>query len=206
MKAVVKIGGSLQGSSFLEGVCEVLDNVSEDHRLVIVPGGGRFADLVRELQEEHGLSDDVAHEMAIKGMGVYGLGISELSSEFLLTKYWDIARKGGNIFLPLEAVKRSDDLEASWRVTSDSIAAWLCQELGFDNLILVKRVDGIHDDGLLSQLSVEELESLDQDVVDPEFSKILKNGEIKCWIVNGEYPQRIEKILQNKNFKGTVIV
>lgn len=206
MKAIIKIGGSLQGSSYLGKVCEVLDSVSKDHRLVIVPGGGRFADLVRESQEEHGLSDEVAHQMAIKGMEMYGLALGELCSEFSTTQDLEVAKEGRIIFMPLEAVEQSDDLEASWRVTSDSIAAWLCQKLGFDNLILVKRVNGIQDDSLLSQISVEELESLDQDVVDSKFSKILKKSEIRCWIVNGEYPHRIEKILQNKTVKGTKIV
>ncbi len=206
MKAVVKVGGSLQGSGYLEEVCEVLDGCSDRNSLVIVPGGGRFADFVREFQEEHGLSDEIAHRMAIKGMEVFGLGLEELTSEFFLTEDLGIAKDGGVIFLPSDALEHQSSLESSWRVTSDSISAWLCRELGFSNLILVKRVDGIRSNGLLSQVTIEELKSMGQVVVDSKFPDILKESDFNCWIVNGEHPERIESVLQKREFKGTKIV
>ena len=42
--------------------------------------------------------------------------------------------------LPLDA------LPASWEVTSDSIAAWVADQVGAGRLVLVKEVDGLFAD------------------------------------------------------------
>ena len=63
---VVKIGGSLVETGRLR---EILAIVARAQRpTVIVPGGGPFADAVRNAQAEFGFSDEAAHRMAILAM------------------------------------------------------------------------------------------------------------------------------------------
>ena len=40
--------------------------------MVIVPGGGPFADTVRQLDARWGLTDHAAHRMAVRAMEQYG--------------------------------------------------------------------------------------------------------------------------------------
>src|SRR5262249_45470451 len=64
---VIKLGGSL-----LSEPAQWRDAVSmigaASGRLVVVPGGGPFADAVRAMDDAFGLADDTAHWMAIGGM------------------------------------------------------------------------------------------------------------------------------------------
>ena len=66
---VVKVGGGLLGhDGSLDAVLSALTEMARDERLVIVPGGGPFADAVRAQDAVSTLSDDAAHWMAILAM------------------------------------------------------------------------------------------------------------------------------------------
>jgi len=53
---VIKVGGSLAvESDALRGLCVELCRVAERFRVVVVPGGGEFADVVRDIDERFGL-------------------------------------------------------------------------------------------------------------------------------------------------------
>ena len=67
---VVKLGGSLLGSPELAQWLNVLAKFS-DGKVVIVPGGGLFANSVREAQQISNVSDAVAHQMALLAMDQY---------------------------------------------------------------------------------------------------------------------------------------
>ena len=54
----IKIGGSL--SSYTEELIDLmqsLDKLSKLYQLVIIPGGGPFADVVREIHRQYNLSE-----------------------------------------------------------------------------------------------------------------------------------------------------
>ena len=208
MDAVIKIGGSLQTEDrVLKNFCQALGDFSKRYRLLIVPGGGTFADFVREKQIEHGFSDRVAHIRAIAGMNVYGLklhGLIEGSSTS--EDLGKIKCDGCTIFLPFETLRRCEELEASWGVTSDTIAAWISSKIGCRRLILVKMVDGIYHQGKLQMhISTQRLKKTSQPIVDQKLPDILESAGITCWIVNGKYPKRIEDILNAKKTICTVI-
>jgi aspartokinase-like uncharacterized kinase len=67
---VVKLGGSLLGSPALKRWLDALNSFS-DGKVVIVPGGGLFADAVRESQLMTGIDDATAHKMAVVAMDQY---------------------------------------------------------------------------------------------------------------------------------------
>ena len=208
MDAVIKIGGSLlTNDQVLKNFCQSLGDLSKRYRLLIVPGGGTFANIVRGKQIEQRFSDRVAHIRAIAGMDVYGLELHGLIKGSSTSKdLGKIKRNGCTIFLPFETLRRCDKLEASWEVTSDTIAAWISSKIGCRRLILVKMVDGIFNRGKLQvSVSTQRLKEMDQSVVDQKLPDILESAGITCWIVNGKYPKRIEDILNEKKTICTMI-
>ncbi|HSG93628.1 MAG TPA: uridylate kinase, partial [Methylotenera sp.] len=68
---VVKLGGSLLGSPELTSWLETLVKIS-DGKVLIVPGGGMFADAVRQAQEASLINDAVAHHLALLAMDQFG--------------------------------------------------------------------------------------------------------------------------------------
>jgi 5-(aminomethyl)-3-furanmethanol phosphate kinase len=146
---VIKLGGSLLGrQGALEEVIPHLESAAaRGGSVVIVPGGGPFADIVRRLDHEIGLTEDAAHWMAILGMDQYAqLLVSRIAGARLVVEPSEIAPAHQSALLPVLApykwLQRADKLPHSWEVTSDSIAAWVAGELGARRLILVKPVIG----------------------------------------------------------------
>lgn len=208
MDAVIKIGGSLQSDPHvLKRTCRSIEKISRRHHLLIVPGGGKFVDLVRELQLKYGLSDQTAHLMSILGMNFYGLTLHELIwGSNLVEDLKEVGSKGCSIFLPYETLKSCEELEPSWEVTSDAIAGWASAKIGCKKLILVKMVDGIFGLGKIQRfISIQKLKKIDQSTVDRKLLHILEDTGMKCWIVNGRYPTRVEKILAGKKTIGTEV-
>ena len=75
---VIKIGGGLLGvPGAIETVCEAVGALGRRESVVVVPGGGPFADAVRELDRRVGLSADAAHWMAILAMDQYAHLLAE---------------------------------------------------------------------------------------------------------------------------------
>jgi 5-(aminomethyl)-3-furanmethanol phosphate kinase len=137
---VVKVGGGI-GDDALPEVCAVL---SRHHPLLVVPGGGRFADAVRAADRRFGLRADTAHRMAILGMEQFGWLLSDLiPGAERCTDLERIATGRTSVLLP--AGLPLDDLPASWDVTSDSIAAWVARRAGAERLVLVKAGPGVDD-------------------------------------------------------------
>jgi 5-(aminomethyl)-3-furanmethanol phosphate kinase len=143
---VVKLGGSLIAdpalSHWLEAVCSI-KATDRRIRFVVVPGGGPFADAVRKTQSELGYDDRTAHAMSVLAMDQFGILLCGLRSDLrgcaLFDQFddaWDARRVP--VWLPSRLLIGQTSLEASWRVTSDTIAAWLANTLGADGLILVK--------------------------------------------------------------------
>src|SRR3989304_3959599 len=116
--------------------------------ILVVPGGGPFADLVRAEHHRLGLSESVAHRMAILAMDQYGLLLSDLASGALAVS--SLAAVGAALgsgrlpsFLPSRSLLRRDPFDPSWDVTSDSIAAYIATLVKAKALLLLKDVDGI---------------------------------------------------------------
>ncbi|XHH09577.1 MAG: hypothetical protein ACFCUE_02815 [Candidatus Bathyarchaeia archaeon] len=218
--AVVKVGGSLsQNPDALLALCERLSQLSTKHRIVVVPGGAAFADCVRDLDKRFSLSAKTTHKMAILAMDQYGLMLSELMPDCLVTDSLietKVAANGGLVvFLPSRFMFLDDGLPNSWSVTSDSIAAYLSGKIWAEQLMLVKDVDGVFTDDpklnqnakLLNQLTARELADLAGSVcVDAYLPKLLEKQKLPCYIVNGLFPERVEAILNGQKTVGTTIL
>lgn len=141
---VVKVGGGvLADAAGLDAVLATLGELARSCRLVIVPGGGAFADAVRAVDRQVGLSETTAHWMAIAAMDQYAQVIAEhLDRTSLIEDPRGIgaAIAGGRVpvLRPSRWLRETDPLPHSWDVTSDSIAAWIAGQVGARQLILVK--------------------------------------------------------------------
>lgn len=136
MKWVVKIGGSLHDSPrFREAVRRAGDF---DASVLIVPGGGPFADQVRASQRRWKFDDRCAHAMALLGMRQYGRLLAALGG-FATTERIEAPSPAGRPQIWLADETSLDRrLAAGWDVSSDSIAVWLAGRISADWLILVK--------------------------------------------------------------------
>ncbi|HEX6026075.1 MAG TPA: hypothetical protein VFZ00_29050 [Solirubrobacter sp.] len=191
MLTVVKVGGSLARDDALRTLCATLGELCERHELRIVPGGGAFADAVRDADRRFGLSDGAAHRMAILGMEQFGLLLRDLLPESARDAVVMPAA------LPLE------DLPESWQVTSDSIAAWVADRAGAGRLVLVKQVDGLFADGaLIEHLTVAELAALRPAGVDEYLPVVLERARFETWVIGAE---RLRELIERGTTLGTRI-
>ena len=213
MDATLKIGGSLaEEPEQLRALCRELSDSAKIYRITVVPGGGRFADVVRELDERFHLQDTVAHNMAIQAMDQYGMFLSTITPGSRTIYTLDEARQHSEaglvpILLPSRLMSQADPLPHSWEVTSDSITAYIAGELSSEKLVLVTDVDGIYtgnpkDDPsteLIEEISAADLSKRDaRTSVDRYLSKIILETRLDCYVVNGRYPERVRAILDNE--------
>ncbi len=189
---VVKLGGSL--APHIAEIIPVLQ--SSDRPLLIVPGGGVFADAVR--QSVTSTNIDAAHWMACAAMDQYGW---TLAAQGIKTTIKIARPKETCVLLPYCALRRSDPLPHSWDISSDTISAWVAGRIGGDLLVL-KSVDGINVAGKL-QACLEK--TVTTDVVDPCFISFVLEHRIRTFILNGTDPTRIERWLCGEHVPGTGI-
>jgi len=141
MLRVVKLGGSLHDSPRLSDWLDALARAGG--RIVLVPGGGPFADAVRAAQGRLGFSDTTAHRMALLAMEQYGLMLCDLNPDLrpvgnpqAITAA--VARGLTPVWLPSAMCLGAQDIPENWSVTSDSLAVWLAHHLGAEAMALVK--------------------------------------------------------------------
>jgi aspartokinase-like uncharacterized kinase len=141
---VVKVGGGLLGApAHFDAVLAAIAHASSASRILIVPGGGPFAETVRQVDREFGLTDDAAHWMAVLAMDQYAhLITSRVPRGALATDASEVAAAFSAALVPVLAISRwlrdADPLPHTWAVTSDSIAAWVASAVGARRLVLVK--------------------------------------------------------------------
>jgi aspartokinase-like uncharacterized kinase len=144
VETVVKLGGGVLASAdVLEAVLAALQAAAPSHALLIVPGGGPFADAVRDADRRLGLSDAASHWMAVLAMDQHAHLIADrLAGAKLVREPREIAGALAARRIPVLAPFRwlldADSLPHSWDVTSDSIAAWVAGRIGARRLVLVK--------------------------------------------------------------------
>lgn len=162
---VVKLGGSLAGSRDLAAWLEVLDQFSGP--LILVPGGGAFADTVRAMQAKMRFDDEAAHHMALLAMEQYGRAIAalwpRLSRVTTLAAIRRALRINQAAYWAPAPMALDASLPKSWEITSDTLSAWLAKELGAKRLLLIKSAD------IGSKLHVGVADLIKAGIVDPLF-------------------------------------
>jgi aspartokinase-like uncharacterized kinase len=162
IETVVKLGGGLLAHlERFETALRSIENAARAEPLLVVPGGGPFADTVRHADERFRPGDSAAHWMAVLAMDQHAhLIAARLSGGVIVGSAAEAAAaiNAGSIpvLAPYRWLRDADPLPHSWEVTSDSIAAWVAGALGARRLVLVKP-PGASGDG----------------AVDPYFARVL---------------------------------
>ena len=215
-QVVLKVGGSLSQTDALPDLCRQIGQLACRHDLLIVPGGGEFADLVRKYYRGYSLSETTAHHMAILAMDQYGFLLGELTPNSILVNGIlgtnEPLSGSAPVLLPSHWFFESEPLPHSWAVTSDSIAAWVAGQLKAPRLILLKDIDGLFSVGetmgefeeLVTQMSVDQLHA-QPGGVDENLASILAMLDLETWVINGRYPQRLAELLDTRSTLGTCI-
>jgi 5-(aminomethyl)-3-furanmethanol phosphate kinase len=215
IETVIKVGGSLGENSNLQTLLQSISDFATRYKILIVPGGGIFANTVRDYEQRFGLAGEAGHWMSILAMDQYGHLLASMVENSTLVQDLDAARMAISsgkipIFLPYHFLAKTDVLPKSWDVTSDSIAAWIADLAEARQLILLKSVDGLFTDdkGPNSRTRLMETASLSQvacseELVDHYFCSIAKTTSLDIWLVNGNYPERLEQLLETGTAKGT---
>lgn len=144
---VVKVGGAVvRDGPVLHDVLLSVASLAAQRALLVVPGGGEFADAVRTAQRRLGFADDAAHWMALQAMDqVAELLASQLPHGCVVGDTSGVAQALASGALPVLApagwMRAADILPRTWEVTSDSVAAFVAGALDARELILVKRLE-----------------------------------------------------------------
>ncbi|BAN24797.1 amino acid kinase family protein [Caballeronia insecticola] len=139
---VVKIGGSLSHDPALREWLTRLWEVGGG-RVVIVPGGGDFADAVRQYQQEWHFDDLAAHNMCLLAMAQYAIMMQGVVPELVLASNESRIRRALRdgrvaVWVPTDLMRATPDSMTNWDTTSDSLAAWLSTSLNAERLMIVK--------------------------------------------------------------------
>lgn len=140
---VIKVGGSLSETGRLNGVIAIL--AAARRAIVIVPGGGAFADKVRDLQNAIRFDDASAHRLAMLGMHQMAEIYFTMNERLAPADSLDgIARVLATglipVWLPLQMCQADTEIPADWTITSDGLAARLAERLGGAPLVLLKSI------------------------------------------------------------------
>lgn len=177
---VIKLGGSLLGSDELRHWLRLVAQYG-DGRVIIVPGGGVFADVVRDVYQQMPMTESCAHALAVSAMNQFGtLLIDQIPALVPAHSELEIAERSwqhrGIVWMPSKMVMaEGDDIPHSWDVTSDSLALWLANKISAEHLILVKSAPP-------ANASLQDM--IVQGVIDPAFSQFSVDSQVKSWVVN----------------------
>ena len=139
---VVKLGGSLDRNPLLRDWLEMLA-LEGRGRVVIVPGGGRFADVAREAQQHWGFDDLAGHNLAVLGMAQMAQMLKGLCPTLQCARdeaeiCAELAAGALPVWMPLDLLREAPDELTNWGVTSDSLALRLAARLPAEGVIMVK--------------------------------------------------------------------
>ena len=176
---VVKLGGSVVRSQELPAWLDVI--AASPRPIIIVPGGGAFADEVHAAQAELGFGDGAAHRMALLAMDQLAWAVASLRPDFEVgdterTLQDALAQRHVAVWAPYSLVADRDDIPQSWAVTSDSLALWLARRVNAACCYVIKSIRRQRRDFSAAQLARD-------GVVDEAFPAMLKDASFRVHLL-----------------------
>jgi uridylate kinase len=224
LKLVTKVGGSLFRHNLdhqrIGSYAKILRNIhKQGHQVVVVAGGGECARTYIGTARALGTNEAQCDQIAIQ--------VTRLNAQLLISAIGDDA-------FP-EVAESVEDLRKYFTAgrivvmgglqpaqSTDAVAAIVAESIGAD--LLVKTIDapGIctkdpkkHPDAkILTEISVQELLKMIRDkpmiagsyeLMDPIAVRVIERSKIPCWVVSGDDPVNIKKVLDGEHV-GTRIV
>ncbi|MHA1461308.1 MAG: amino acid kinase family protein, partial [Promethearchaeota archaeon] len=230
-QAIFKIGGKiLENSKNIESTVSQLTQLYEKNvlqKIILIPGGGSYANFIRKIDEELKLGDDLAHWMAVYSMNYNGIELNRkypnLECIEELNTFQD-AQKIFCVFLPYNYLRNNDTLPHSWDVTSDSIALYVANELNLNQCFLIKDVEGIYSinkelikkittlqygelkrSGRLAEIGLNQDNLKKSKPIDSYLLTLIDKYKISCILLNGALQKsRILKYFKNVEMENQV--
>jgi aspartokinase-like uncharacterized kinase len=199
---VIKLGGSFAFSPDLrDWIAAIVRCIGH---VVIVPGGGPFANAVRAAQAQMGFDDGTAHHMALLAMEQYGRAIKSLHEALSLADSLDSIRHGladskVPVWLPTQMALGAADIPPSWDVTSDSLAAWLAGKIAAERLLLVKQVEPLHGTACAADLAT-------RDIVDKAFANFHAASGVQAFVLGPKDHAAVGRLLCGEPVGMRIIV
>jgi aspartokinase-like uncharacterized kinase len=215
-QVLFKVGGKiLENPNNLESTISQITQLSKNETLqniIIIPGGGTYANFVRLLEKDVKLGDDLAHWMAVYSMNFNGIMLGSKFPKFECIEDFNklqIDRKSLSIFLPYKYLRTQDELPHNWDVTSDSIAHYITYKLHLNSCFLIKDVDGVVDveNKLIKKITTFEFKELKNGKrlanykgdfdnlkkskpIDSFLLTLIDQHKIPCYLLNGSAKHR----------------
>ncbi len=187
---VLKLGGSLLATGRMGPLIELVRKAKRP--VVIVPGGGAFADQVRQSQKAHGFDDATAHRLALFAMHQMANVIASRAPHVMTAATpQDMAAAGAHgavpVWVPSAMVAADPEIPKSWDMTSDSLAAWLAARLGTPHVALVKSC-AVDPDEPLAGLTAA-------GIVDPLFGGYAERHGLNWSVIGADDEARLARLL-----------
>jgi aspartokinase-like uncharacterized kinase len=151
---VIKVGGSLLNWPELTLALETWLNEQLPVSTVLIAGGGRLVDVIREMSSAFSVDDERAHWLAVDAMSIQSRLLAGLVTKASFIADFSDLRcrlsidKSARIVFDANHFLRHEEhqfpgcrLSHDWSVTSDSIAARIAEVLKADELVLLKSAD-----------------------------------------------------------------
>jgi len=191
---VIKLGGSLLLSESLKEWLSIIVKHGAG-KLVIVPGGGIFADKVRDAQQEWKFDDKTAHQMALLAMEQYAHLLQSYAPDLRLADSIEEIEKAISlnqvpVWLPCKMINTCQDVSENWNITSDSLALWLAGQLDAEHAMLVKSLS-------LKNLKARQLS--ESEMVDKDFPDFVKKSKSGIWWLAQNDVGALENLLRTND-------
>lgn len=184
---VLKIGGSWITNPKLKTLIGRLEKKKKG-KIIIVAGGGCFADSVRFAFKKTKMSEKLANTLALKSTEIFCSYLKNINKKLYLTTDKRFKENSLNVWLPSVILSNEKSFKRNWDSTSDSVAAWLSDNIKADGLVFIKSLKKFEKINKLADLQKK-------NIIDKNTSTYLKSfkGEIKITGLD------ILKILEKNN-------
>jgi hypothetical protein len=198
---VVKFGGSLiiHARRVVRELARYADNSKQT--ILLIPGGSVFANTVRTIDRQHNLSPSAAHWMAVLAMEQYGLLLCDRTGAYPVREIPE--KRGLFVLLPSQMLHNRDELEHSWKVTSDTIAAWVAH-MQKSEFIKATDVEGIYLNGELLRETCASTLINHNTCLDTALPEFLQHNAMDCRVVCGRSSEPIITAIEKK-YGGTLV-
>ena len=230
--ALFKIGGKiLDDFDNLSSTISQLAQLFKEgflKRIILIPGGGSFANFIRKAYSELKFTEEIAHWMGIISMNYNGIELNKRFPSLQIIENFKALKRENKIFcifLPYEFIKENDRLPHNWDVTSDSISLFIANKLELDECYFIKDIDGIlnNENQIIKEISVLDfktmkeagnLAEIDKNVeeikksstpIDTFSISLIRSYNISCIILNGsKNTERILNYFKSERKEGRI--
>ena len=222
MRIVIAIGGSIllkeYDSKKFEAYAEIIKELSEDHEIFIVVGGGKpardYISVVRDMGVSESICDDIGIQVTRINAKLLQLALKDVSYPAIPENFQEALQysTSGKIVI-------MGGTEPAH--STDAVSCILAEYVDADLVINATSVDGLYDkdpnkfedakmfsqvtpDKLLEIVSTNDNKAGTYEFIDKTAIGIIKRSDIKTVIVNGNTPENVKKVITEPI--GTLIV